>query len=166
MLLWRLSERGVVLLQEWANDPQCQNLLQNFIKNAIKLMFMEHYEVPVIAMFFKEHVGELLCMRNEEGPRLLEVRSERLVKLLRQACSSAAAWVAPCRCLKVDQVTVCLRSVLRTELSNAACSPIERSIWRLRMSSTLPGQCWLKGGASDSGMSSGQYTTRLSRTSS
>lgn len=50
-----------------------QDHLRECIKTAIRFLFMESFEVPVLAMFYKEHLGELLSLRLGCEPNLLPV---------------------------------------------------------------------------------------------
>eukprot|EP00892_Ulva_mutabilis_P012129 jgi/Ulvmu1/9289/UM050_0038.1 len=53
-------------IEEWQNDEESQAALAASIREAIKLLFFKKLEVPVLAMFHKELMGELLCTRARE----------------------------------------------------------------------------------------------------
>jgi hypothetical protein len=61
-------------LQEWQADEVAQNNLLNAIQSVIGMLFIKRLEVPVIAMFNKEHLGELLATREFEVPLPTTVR--------------------------------------------------------------------------------------------
>lgn len=69
------------IVQAWRNDPDKQHRLRECIKTAIRLMFIDSYEVPVLAMFYKEHLGELLSLRRDCEPGLLPVCFESTITL-------------------------------------------------------------------------------------
>jgi hypothetical protein len=50
-----------------------QDMLKGAIKEAIRLIFFQKFEVPVLGMFHKEALGELLCGREPETPQVLTV---------------------------------------------------------------------------------------------
>jgi hypothetical protein len=64
-------------VQEWREDEGVQGALREAIATAIKLVFKEKLEVPVIASFYKERLGELLALRDSDAPALATVRTPR-----------------------------------------------------------------------------------------
>lgn len=62
-------------MQAWRNNSEAQDRLRECIKTAIRFMFLDSIEVPVLAMFYKEYMGELLAMRRGDEPALLSVCS-------------------------------------------------------------------------------------------
>lgn len=74
-----LCNQSVLVVQAWRDDLNAQERLRECIKTAIRYMFIEEYEVPVLAMFFKEHLGELLSLRRDCEPGLLPVRPINII---------------------------------------------------------------------------------------
>lgn len=63
------------VMQEWQSNEQSQAALAASIREAIKLLFFKKLEVPVLAMFNKELMGELLCTRAREISDVVSVSS-------------------------------------------------------------------------------------------
>ena len=61
-------------VQQWRDNEEAQEQVRTSIEHAVSLMFVKGYEVPLIAMFHKEVLGELLCTRQFETPTTLTVR--------------------------------------------------------------------------------------------
>lgn len=61
------------VMQEWQSDERSQAALAASIREATKLLFFKKLEVPVLAMFNKELMGELLCTRAREIPDVVSV---------------------------------------------------------------------------------------------
>ena len=61
-------------MQEWQDDEEAQEQLRLAIQAALGLLFFKRLEVPTIAMFHKEVLGELLTTRRFEVPNVLTVR--------------------------------------------------------------------------------------------
>lgn len=60
-------------MQAWRSNPAQQEHLRECIKTAIRFLFIDSFEVPVLAMFYKEYMGELLSLRRGDEPGLLPV---------------------------------------------------------------------------------------------
>lgn len=77
--------------QDWQNDEESQAALAASIREAIKLLFFKKFEVPVLAMFHKELMGELLCTRAREISDVVSV-----------SCPLQLAWIMPYKVAYAD----------------------------------------------------------------
>ena len=69
------STRGVYLgrtgddeLDEWRHNEGAQNALKRSIRTAIQRIYIEHEEVPLLGMYRKELMGELLALHKNDEP--------------------------------------------------------------------------------------------------
>jgi hypothetical protein len=60
-------------VQEWQEDEEAQEQLRLAIQSLVGMLFFKRVEVPVVAMFHKEVLGELLSTREFEVPRTVTV---------------------------------------------------------------------------------------------
>lgn len=61
-------------MQQWHADEEAQEKVKAAIQSTIGMLFFKRLEVPVVAMFHKEHLGELLATREFEVPQPTSVR--------------------------------------------------------------------------------------------
>lgn len=53
---------------DWRKDPTAQGALKHAIRDAIKRIYEHHEEVPVLGMYRKELMGELLALHGKDEP--------------------------------------------------------------------------------------------------
>lgn len=61
----RITDRAV---EDWLENKGAQDALKNSIRTAVELMYTYHEEVPVLGMYRKEVLGELLALRTSDEP--------------------------------------------------------------------------------------------------
>ena len=72
------SARGLFLggfgndFEGWLGNESAQNELKKSIKSLLVHKYLDKEEIPYIAMYRKDELGELLCMRSSDEPEKLE----------------------------------------------------------------------------------------------
>lgn len=92
-------------MQEWQEDEEAQEQLRLAIQSLVGMLFFKRVEVPVVAMFHKEMLGELLSTREFEVPRTVTVRPH----CLPQESGTALHGGFGCarRCSRMAAVMIC-----------------------------------------------------------
>lgn len=62
-------------MQAWQDDIEAQEQLKLAVQSTLGLLFFKRVEVPTIALFHKEVLGELLATRRFEIPHTVTVRA-------------------------------------------------------------------------------------------